>query len=243
MPFTFAHPAIVLPLKKLGSHRVSTTALVIGSMIPDFEGFIKLGGKKFYSHTLPGMFWFDLPLGMAILFMFHLLVRNQLIEALPRSLRARFVNYKSLDWLGYFRKHPFVVTISMLAGIFSHLLWDSLTHTFGYLLVGPLGLDLSVPQLVTLQDFLQWGSSLVGIVVILYALARMPLQPAEPQSSPLRFWLIVLVVTTIVCLLTLRRDLHLFTIANNTTSGFLLGIVIASAARKYFWRDTAQVKS
>lgn len=34
MPFTFSHPAIILPLRKNGS----VTALVIGGTVPDFQG-------------------------------------------------------------------------------------------------------------------------------------------------------------------------------------------------------------
>ena len=67
MPFTLAHPAIVLPLaaKKL---RMSATGLVIGSMVPDFEYFIRMRTESKYSHTLAGLFWFDLPLGLLLCF-------------------------------------------------------------------------------------------------------------------------------------------------------------------------------
>jgi hypothetical protein len=42
MPFTFAHPAIVLPLKHLPKRWYSLTGLIIGSMTPDFEYFIRM---------------------------------------------------------------------------------------------------------------------------------------------------------------------------------------------------------
>lgn len=37
MPFTFSHPAIILPLSYLPKKWFSLTGLIIGSLIPDFE--------------------------------------------------------------------------------------------------------------------------------------------------------------------------------------------------------------
>lgn len=42
MPFTFAHPATVLPFAKKHSKHISVTALILGSMAPDFEYFCTL---------------------------------------------------------------------------------------------------------------------------------------------------------------------------------------------------------
>ena len=39
MPFTFAHPAAVLPFAKKHSSYISVTALILGSMAPDFPIF------------------------------------------------------------------------------------------------------------------------------------------------------------------------------------------------------------
>ena len=54
MPFTFSHPAIVLPLKYLPKKWFSFTGLIIGSMTPDFEYFLRMKVKSDYSHTLNG---------------------------------------------------------------------------------------------------------------------------------------------------------------------------------------------
>ncbi|SEF46838.1 protein of unknown function [Flavobacterium urumqiense] len=40
MPFTFSHPAIILPFLK--NKKLSATALIIGSMSPDFEYFFRM---------------------------------------------------------------------------------------------------------------------------------------------------------------------------------------------------------
>ncbi|OHX65615.1 DUF4184 family protein [Flammeovirga pacifica] len=52
MPLTFAHPAFVLFLKK--NKYLSITALIIGSVIPDFEHFLILDISKKYGHTIGG---------------------------------------------------------------------------------------------------------------------------------------------------------------------------------------------
>ncbi|WP_240482010.1 DUF4184 family protein [Flavobacterium psychrophilum] len=39
MPFTFSHPAIILPLRYLPRQWFSLTGLIIGSLTPDFEYF------------------------------------------------------------------------------------------------------------------------------------------------------------------------------------------------------------
>lgn len=59
MPFTFSHPAIVLPLTSLPKRCISVTGFVIGSLTPDFEYFIRMKVKSEYSHTISGLFWFD----------------------------------------------------------------------------------------------------------------------------------------------------------------------------------------
>lgn len=50
MPFTFAHPAAVLPFSKKQVNYISVTALILGSMAPDFE----------YFYTLDRMAWLDI---------------------------------------------------------------------------------------------------------------------------------------------------------------------------------------
>ncbi|AIK36171.1 hypothetical protein BG07_3819 [Bacillus pseudomycoides] len=50
MPFTFAHPAAVIPFCKKQRY-VSVTALVLGSMVPDFEYFLHFRPYGVIGHT------------------------------------------------------------------------------------------------------------------------------------------------------------------------------------------------
>jgi hypothetical protein len=55
MPFTFSHPAIILPLAYLPKKWYSMTGLVIGSLVPDFEYFLRMSMAGYHSHTIAGL--------------------------------------------------------------------------------------------------------------------------------------------------------------------------------------------
>ncbi|HYM92834.1 MAG TPA: DUF4184 family protein, partial [Chitinophagaceae bacterium] len=80
MPFTFSHPAAVLPLNYVSKKYVSLTGLVIGSMTPDFEYFLRMRDRSYYSHTWKGVLWFDLPLAIILASIYHGMVRDVLID-------------------------------------------------------------------------------------------------------------------------------------------------------------------
>jgi hypothetical protein len=132
MPFTFSHTAIVLPLKFLPKKWFSLTALVIGSLTPDFEYFIRIKVQSNFSHTFLGVFWFDLPFGILLAFLFHNIVRNSLFENLPLPLRSRLIGFNKFNWNRNFISHWHIASISFLLGAFSHIFWDSFTHDHGH---------------------------------------------------------------------------------------------------------------
>jgi len=105
MPFTFSHPAIVLPLKYFPKKWFSLTGLVIGSMVPDFEYFIRMKVKSIYSHTIDGIFWFDLPLALLLAFLFHNIVKKYLFQNLPKSFQIRLSIFNDFNWNNYFKNN------------------------------------------------------------------------------------------------------------------------------------------
>lgn len=127
MPFTFAHPAVVLPLKQAKPRWFSLTGLVAGSMAPDFEYFFKVYATSTVSETLIGIFTFNLPVAIGISFLYHLLVRDPLIRHLPAPYDRRFSGFTRFNFLRYIKKHPWVFIGSAIIGIVSHLLLDVLT--------------------------------------------------------------------------------------------------------------------
>jgi len=194
MPFTFSHPAIVLPLTVLPRQWFSLTGLVIGSLTPDFEYFLRMRIQSNYSHTISGLFWFDLPLGLLLAFIFHKIVRDSLFDNLPRILKSRLLTFKQFDWIEYFERKWFIVTISILIGAASHIFWDSFTHDHGYF-------ALTIPALTNTVDLfgrqipnfkiLQHLSTLVGGLTIVFTLFKLPQDKnINGQFSP-KYWSIL----------------------------------------------------
>jgi hypothetical protein len=134
MPFTFSHPAIVVYLSntKLG---LSLTGLVIGSMAPDFEFFMRMRTAENIGHHWHGLLVFDLPLAMLLCYLFHNLVRNLLIINLPSFYSKRFNQFTSFNWNNYVAANKMKVITSIAIGILSHLFWDAFTHHDGIIVL------------------------------------------------------------------------------------------------------------
>lgn len=201
MPFTFSHPAIVLPVYAVFRRWLSLTGLVAGSVAPDFEKFIRMSADDPYSHTWRSIFYFNLPIGLLIAFVFHLLVRDALIDNLPGFLRRRLSRFKQHDWVAYFKRHYVTVIISILLGVASHLFWDSFTHKGGR---GASWLPFMLGDIhISGEEYsafyiMQRLSSLAGAYVVFYAIIRLPADSSLPDhTSVLPYWLVVSVVAVV----------------------------------------------
>ncbi|UII25200.1 DUF4184 family protein [Fulvivirga maritima] len=201
MPFTFSHPAVVLPFGLLSKRWFSLTGLIIGSMVPDFEYFIRMRVNSIYSHTINGIFWFDLPLALLLAFIFHGVIRNELFDHLPFYFQLRFSKWKSFHWNGYFRSHFFVVTISIVLGTLSHLFWDAFTHEHGYFVKAIPGLAYHISLFgYTIPYFkcLQHISTLVGLIFIVITVSRLPKNEVTLIKPKLKFWLLFIGIAALV---------------------------------------------
>lgn len=198
MPFTFSHPAIVLPLTFLPRQWFSLTGLIIGSLIPDFEYFLRMRIQSNYSHTLSGLFWFDLPLGILLAFIFHNIVRDSLFDNLPPILKSRLTTFKQFNWNNYFKDHWLVAAISVLIGAASHIFWDSFTHDHGYFVQTIPALtntvDILGRQVPTLK-ILQHSSTLVGGLVIAFALLKLTPDRNVTGQLNIKYWGILTTLT------------------------------------------------
>lgn len=233
MPFTFSHPALVLPLAYFPRRWFSMTGLIVGSMTPDFEYFLRMKIQSLYSHTLDGLFWFDLPLGIGIAFIFHLLVRDMLFANLPYYINSRLTEYSSFDWIDYFKRHWTVVCISIVLGAASHLLWDGFTHQHGYFVTTIPELTQTVPLAggaIPLFKILQHSSTLIGGIVILYTFFRLPVTQNTPMPIRYKYWILVSIVTVLIVLLRLAFGLSLQQYGHliaTGIAGLLIGLVVA----------------
>jgi hypothetical protein len=183
MPFTFAHPAAVLPLRRRFKW-LQTVPLIVGSVAPDLPYFIpgRLNRVMLETHTFSGSVWVDIPIGMAVL-LFGFLFRRPLVALLRPRARAL-----CLQAVEHFKDQPLhwlLAPLAILVGTWTHLIWDSFTHDNGWM-VRRVAV-LSAP--ITLGDYtgslchvLQYVSSLAGLLIMTIWYLRLPTPRIEPPA-------------------------------------------------------------
>ena len=127
MPWTFAHPAAVLPLRRFsGPGRLSFAALVIGSTSPDFLYYIGQFDLAAFTHTPLGVLEICVPAGLLVLSL-ALWLRHPIAQLLPQPHRDALLDGGSA--LLHFSLRSFsVAAVSLMLGASTHLLWDAFTH-------------------------------------------------------------------------------------------------------------------
>ena len=172
--------------------RLSLSAMVVGTLAPDFEYLIRLAPISSFSHTLAGLFLFCLPIGFLGIWLWHALLKQALVHLLPTSHQK-----KLLPLCGRFRfgpaSHVAVIALSVLLGACTHVAWDSFTHSYG-----PATKQFSMLRTSLIRTpygslkfykLLQHGSTLVGLAVLVtlymrwYARAPVPSNLASPALS------------------------------------------------------------
>lgn len=226
MPFTFCHPAIILPLKKISPKYISMTGLVIGSMLPDFEYFMRLQLTSSHSHTFAGIFYFDLPLGIILCLLFHNIVKNTLIDSLPGFLYNRLSFMKQINWNRYFSRHYIIVAVSILLGTASHIFWDAFTHPTGFFVERITLLSYIINfdgVMIPVYKLCQHGGTVAGGFIILLYIMAMPAQ-AEKHNMNVRYWTTYFTIATTLIIL---RLLFFFTDepGNLIATGIAAGLV------------------
>lgn len=232
MPFTFSHPAIILPISRAKGHFVSVSALVIGSMTPDFEYFLKMKLSGRFSHTLPGAFLFCLPVAVVTLIIFHKLVKQPFINSLPTYFHSRLIALRDFDLISSLRKNPLSYLSCLLVGIFSHILWDSFTHANHFMvkyfsfLSSPITVS-GLPRL-PLFRFVQHGSTFIGAVYIAYFFHSLPRVTVKNQIS-FRYWLSVILVGMVAYMIRASFEFeYLGDIVATAISCLLLSMILIS---------------
>lgn len=173
MPFTFAHPAIVFPFAK--NKKLPLNALIIGSMVPDFEFYLQLREVEHYGHHTWGFFLIDLPLGLLMLFLYNNYVRTFLRTISPSFILLKCntlaYNYRSYKKNTISINNVFALTV----GILSHLILDQFTHHYSFLMEYLPILKETVTffdSLYPLYGVNQVFLSILGLVIITIAFIR-----------------------------------------------------------------------
>lgn len=239
MPFTPAHPAIVLPFLKIKPERISATALVIGSMAPDFEYFFKMSVNGQHSHTLLGILYFNIPVTILLSFLFHGVVKRNMIANLPAFFQYRFQLILELNFKEHFRRYYWAVMISAALGSFSHIFWDAFTHNDGFFaqrisfykyVVIPFD-GVRYPLFYGLQHI----STYVGLtIVIAYILFMKPIKNIPVSHPTIRYWLLVVVITSVVIFLRFyfaTKSLDLGNFVVSAVSAILISTLIGGLVK------------
>lgn len=186
MAFTLAHAAAALPLSRATT--LPLCGLVVGSMAPDFEYFYGSGDRTI-GHQTWGIVILNIPLAIGVLLIARFFIAQGLATLLPR--RWSHLGPTLRDWSPPFTPSAGLGRLLLAIGIgsMSHILWDDFTHAVGpnrtglgwlnWQVLGP-GLR-SRPMYV--HDFMQLGSSVIGLFVLAVAGWRWAMRQ-QPASSP-----------------------------------------------------------
>jgi len=233
MPFTFAHPAVVLPFGKIFKRGLSVTGLVIGSMAPDFEYFFRMRIFSAYSHTWQGLVWFDIPLAFVLVILYEIFVKEKLITHLPGALNRRFYwarQHVTFYSTGYF----LAILVSAALGAASHIVWDGFSHPNG-MYVHHWAVLQRVYNIYGYHLFgftiLQHGSTVLGLLFIAIVCLAQRKGELTRAKSITAFWLQVILVMVVTVAVKLATGLQLHQYANiivTIIDGGLLGLVVAS---------------
>ncbi|MGR3811922.1 DUF4184 family protein [Jiulongibacter sp. NS-SX5] len=192
MPFTLAHPVAVLPFMK-ERYRLSATALIAGSVMPDFEFFLQLREVENIGHHWFGILLLDLPATIIFTIIFHVLIKPAFYPHLPLNLKERFVDFVEVDWFKSLREHPMTIMFSALIGIFTHLIIDGFTHHDGFALSLFPVLDGSFTigeKTLPFYFLLQLLLSLLGSVYVIYFIRKLPrFKIVETDVNRAMFWI------------------------------------------------------
>jgi hypothetical protein len=236
MPFTLSHPAILLPFLK--NKKLSATALIIGSMSPDFEYFFRMRMQSEISHTFLGIFLIDFPLGFIVMFTFHEIIKRPFIENAPLFFQKRLGVLKNANWINYFKNNFLIVVGSFFLGTVSHLFWDSMTHWDGYLVqrVSFFNLELfSIPVYKLAQHL----SSIIGLVYISRYFYMLPTDNKELRVINLNYWYLAFLFSVFAIALRFYFGTELNKVGNAIVSVISPVIVAVTLVGFLFRRDKA----
>jgi hypothetical protein len=189
MPFTVSHAAAVLPAyRPLTRARVFSAAL-IGSMVPDFGMLLPGSFARWQTHSFPALFLFCVPVGLLAYALTQALIKPALMEVLPDRIYLRLRTehppmplHRLSTWV--------YAALAVLAGALTHLVWDGFTHenarAVRYLpILSDYGPEMGGHAL-RLYRWLQYGSSLLGLLVVVGAVLLWLRHAAQPAAPPVR---------------------------------------------------------
>ena len=250
VPFTVSHAAAVLPLHRLSKHKLPLTALMVGSMAPDFGYFFSAEASRLVTHSFAGLFTFSWPAGLLVWLFYVAVLEKATITLLPDPWHTRFAHTDQITPALIAR-----VSVAIILGAVTHILWDAFTHRYTFVTSAFPVLLEPTPGLhwLPLYHMLQGVTSVVGLVVLAMWARRQHRQPAKSLIRPYHIsersriaalW--ILLVASLLCGLAYwlpyagaYYDAQIFFAAIGAMSGFFIawcGIAI------WMWIHTRRVR-
>jgi hypothetical protein len=160
VPFTFAHPAAVLPLRGF----LWFPGLAVGSVAPDVAYYLPVPGGAKATHSIIGVLGVNLLLGMLLLAVGRVALAPLLAVA-SAGWRARVAPPGLLARLQSWRTR-LVTAVSLIVGAATHLGWDAVTHTDGAAVRHWPVLRVSVVGPHRLYNVIGYVSSFGGLLLL-----------------------------------------------------------------------------
>lgn len=205
MPYTISHVAAVVPIARQLARMRVLSAVVIGSVVPDFRYLMPVPVARVETHSLLALLTFCLPVGLVSYWIFQWLMKVPLVSVLPDQAYMRWRPYAAPapwrspgQWL--------LAICGVLGGAFVHLVWDAFTHedARGVRMFAP---ELADPMfevhnhMVTGVTLLQALSSLLGLMIVIaavvYALrgsGHAVVERRELSARERRSWVLVFTI-------------------------------------------------
>ncbi|MBL8341911.1 MAG: DUF4184 family protein [Rubrivivax sp.] len=183
MPWTFSHPAAVLPLARCSRH-LPFVGLVVGSMAPDFGYYVGAFALAHEAHRPFGLLWLCLPPGLLIVWLLRAW-HARFIALVPQPHRAALATLQPpaalgmRGWLG--------MAAAIVVGAATHMLWDACTHSHGFAVRAWSLLQQPVMEFggrrLFVYNTLQHASTVIGLLCLAWAYRRW-LRSRQPAAVP-----------------------------------------------------------
>jgi hypothetical protein len=200
------------------------------------------------THEFSSAFWLDPLLALAILLVFHLVVKRPLLALAPESLAGRLPSPS----VGSRIPGPvrfFWIVVSTVIGAFTHVLWDSFTHGDGYFVRRWAFLSADLTGSWDVNRALQYVSSVGGILILLSWLAfwwrrttAAPIDAERYLPASARYAVLaaaaLLGVATAVVMVARAEEGELFgeAVVRLVLTGAASGVLLALAAYVVIWQ-------
>jgi hypothetical protein len=175
VPFTFAHPAAVLPLRRFCPGYLLWSALIIGSICPDAAYFLPMLPVNPGGSALGFGLAQDLAVGLLLFTAWHAFMKRPVVLLLPTAHREALWPAANAP-LGPMVGVSLRLLPSLLLGAGLHRAWDCFTHRQSWCAAQLPVLQQSLLRLGSYELYvtrvLQHGSTIAALTAMLWVYLR-----------------------------------------------------------------------